>query len=408
MNNATLESTEPAFRAVQANRGHMTEPHVVFAGGGSGGHLVPGVHLANEIRCRRGGGRFLFLRGRRRVESLVLEHAPGVTRELTGLRTPRGVTGRLEFAVRLPALLARSIEILRRFRADTVIGLGGYGAVPPVLAGRTLGLRVLLLEQNVRPGLATQLLGPFAESVCCAFDETVGEFSNGLLTGNPVPPRDGRLEPAAAFERFGFSPDRRTLLVVGGSQGAHGLNRLVVEQLGVLTPLGGTLQILHITGENDREWVERAYRRFRLSARVHAFVPDMQSAYRVADVVITRAGGTTLAELALAGLPAVLVPFPHHRDRHQYANARVFAAAGAGFVLEEGATDAAAFSGSAGALLRDPDLRQRMGRAASRLARPDAARRITDLLWPESPPAHDLHHQTGDRSPWPATQRESI
>jgi len=365
------------------------------------------VHLAHEIRRRFGEGRFLFLRGRRRVESLVLERAPGVTRELSGLRTPRGVVGRLDFAVRLPSLLVRSIEILRRFRADTVIGLGGYGAVPAVLAGRTLGLKVILLEQNVRPGLATQLLGPFAESVCCAFDQTVAEFPNGRLTGNPVCGRNGRPDPGAALERFGFKPDRRTLLVVGGSQGAHGLNRLVTDHLGVLTPLGRTLQILHIAGETDRKWVERAYQRFGLTARVHAFLPDMPCAYRVADVVITRAGGTTLAELALAGLPAVLVPFPHHRDRHQYANARVLTSAGAGFLLEEGSTDAAAFAGSVGALLRDPGLRERMARAAHRLARPDAARRITELLWPESSSTHDDRQETGDPSPWRATQRAS-
>jgi UDP-N-acetylglucosamine--N-acetylmuramyl-(pentapeptide) pyrophosphoryl-undecaprenol N-acetylglucosamine transferase len=356
------------------------DPVVVFAGGGSGGHLVPGMRLAEEIRRRRGEARFLFLRGPRQIEGLVLEGAPGETRRLKGLSAPRGWRGRVAFAVTLPALLARSMRILRQFDADTVVGLGGYGAVPAVLAGRALGLKVVLLEQNARPGLATRLLGPLAHAVCCAFPQTAGQFLNGRVTGNPVsrPPSD--VDRDAAFRRFDLSPDRSTLLVVGGSQGARGLNRLVCDNLDSLTAVRESLQVLHLAGQADRTWVERAYSARGMRARVEAFVPDMPLAYRVADAVVSRAGGTTLAELAVAGLPAVLVPYPHHRDRHQYANARLFEEAGAAFVLPEESAQPAAFGRTVGRLVRDAALRSAMGSAAAGLGRPDAARRIVEVM----------------------------
>lgn len=356
-------------------------PRVVFAGGGSGGHLVPGIRLATELRrLTGGGGRYLFLRGRRRIESLVLDRAPGETRVLKGLTTPRGLLGQALFAFTLPALFARSFQVLRRFRADTVIGLGGYGALPTVLAARALGLRILLLEQNARPGLANRLLGPFAHAVCCAYSRTAEEFLNGRLTGNPVFQDNKDLDRGVALKRFGFSPDRLTLLVVGGSQGARGLNRLVLNHLSFLSPLAESLQILHITGEADQELAMDAYQRYGLTARAESFLPDMPLAYRVADVVVSRAGGTTLAELASAGLPSVLVPYPYHRDRHQYANARVFLEAGAAFLLPEEEGDAAAFAGTVGALLGDAALRETMGRHAAALSKPGAALHIAELL----------------------------
>jgi len=354
---------------------------VVFAGGGSGGHLVPGVRVAEELQRIAGGeGRYLFIRGHRRIECLVLDQAPGETWLLKGLIAPRGLAGKALFVIKMPALFARSLRILRRFGADSVIGLGGYGAVPTVLAARALGLRVLLLEQNAHPGLANRLLGPFAHAVCCSHARTAREFLNGRLTGNPVFQDLENLDRDAALRRFGFSADRLTLLVVGGSQGAHGLNTLVLRHLSVLSPLAESLQILHITGEADREWAEAEYRRFGLTARVESFLADMEQAYRVTDVILSRAGGTTLAELASAGLPSVLVPFPHHRDRHQYSNARIFVQEGAGFLLPEEKGDAASFGATVGVMLKDSNLRAKMSRAASRLAKPLAARHVAELL----------------------------
>ncbi len=357
-------------------------PRVVFAGGGTGGHLTPGVQVARALAERAGDdGRFLFLRGKRRVEALVLSDAPGETRPLPGLRAPVGIGGRLAFVAKLPAMFARSIWILQRFKADTVIGLGGYGAVPAVLAGRALGCRVVLLEQNVKPGLANRLLGPLAHHVCCAHEATAAAFRAGVRTGNPVRAIErtdaGR---EAACRRFGFDPDRITLLVVGGSQGAQGLNTLVCDNLGALTPLADRLQVLHIAGERDRERVAEGYRRFGLCARVEAFVTDMELAYRVADAALCRAGGTTIAELAVAGLPAVLVPYPHHRDRHQYENARAFADAGAGFVLDECDADAVRFRATIGRLLEDPSLRTQASVRARAIGCPSAAADVASVV----------------------------
>lgn len=357
-------------------------PRVVFAGGGTGGHLVPGVQVARALADRAGdAGRFLFLRGPRRVEALALSDAPGEIRPLPGLRAPVGLRGRLAFAAKLPAMFARSIWILQRFKADTVIGLGGYGAVPAVLAGRALGCRVVLLEQNVKPGLANRLLGPLAHHVCCAHEATATAFRAGVRTGNPVRPIERTSDArGSACRRFGVDPERITLLVVGGSQGAQGLNRLVCDNLGALTPLADRLQILHIAGERDRERVAEAYRRFGLRARVEAFVTDMELAYRVADAALCRAGGTTIAELAVAGLPAVLVPYPHHRDRHQYGNAHAFADAGAGFVLDENEADAVRFRATIGRLLEDPALRTQASARARALGRPSAAADVAAVV----------------------------
>lgn len=353
---------------------------VVFAGGGSGGHLVPGVCVAEEIRNRDDRGCVLFLRGRRQVEGLVLARAPGEVRRLQGLRTPRGAAGRMMFGLRFPLLLARTIHVLRRFRADTVVGLGGYGAVPAVVAARCLGLKVVLLEQNLRPGLATRILGPLADAVCCAFKGTADGLANGLPTGNPVRPPARELDRGAACRRFGLDPERLTLLVAGGSQGARGLNRLVVRGLPALSSFVDRIQVLHLAGAADRESAAAAYRRFGFEARVESFVPDMETAYRVADVALSRAGGTTLAELAACGLPAVLVPYPHHRDRHQHANALAFAAAGAAFVLEEESAGVAELGQTVGQLLQDEPRRARMAAAAARLARPDAVDRVVEAI----------------------------
>lgn len=353
----------------------MTPGLWLFAGAGSGGHWVPGGTVAAAL-VRAGGGS-IFLAGPRPTEKLCLARAPGRVVPFRGLPARGGGRHRLLFLGRLPALTWRCMAQLRRTGALGVVGLGGYGAVPAGLAARALGRPLVLLEQNVLPGRATRLLAPLAWAVCCAFRETAARLPRGCWTGNPVPPPE-TIPRALAARRFGLAPDRLTVLVVGGSQGAVGLNRAVLAAAPALVRRRREVQILHAAGPAARE-VAAGYARLGLRARVLPFVEDMPRAYALADLVVSRAGGTTLAELAAWGLGAVLVPCPHHADGHQRANARAFARAGAALVVEE-AEGGGRLGRLLAALVDVPERRERLGRAARRLARPGATAAVVAVL----------------------------
>ncbi len=346
---------------------------VALAGGGTGGHLFPGLAVARRLS---GGERpLLFGSGKSQEREWVGESAQAVALDAPML--PRGVRDLPRFAVRLGGALAASLRVLRGRRPDLVVGLGGYASVAPGIAALLTGRPLLLLEQNAVLGKANRLLsllgGRVAASFGAALEGLPGRArGRARVLGNPLRPEI--LAGRGDHGRFGLSPARPVVLVTGGSQGAEVLNRRFVEAAPALARTG--VQVLHLTGTRDEAAVREAYGAAGVAAFTRAFSRDMGTLLATADLVVCRAGGTTLAELAARGRPAVLVPFPHHGDRHQERNAAVFAAAGAARVVPENEFTAEAVERIVVALARDPVALRRMGAAASSLGVPDAAERV--------------------------------
>jgi UDP-N-acetylglucosamine--N-acetylmuramyl-(pentapeptide) pyrophosphoryl-undecaprenol N-acetylglucosamine transferase len=353
----------------------------VVAGGGTGGHVTMALALGEEMARR--GDAVLFVGTERGLESRLV---PEAGFELVRLPA-RPLAGRraLERAGAVLALAAASVAALRvlhRFRTDAVLSVGGYAAAPAVVAAVLLRRPLVLVEPNAVPGRTNLAVARFARLVFTAFRNAAPAFERVLGPGRVrtegAPLRRALVE---AFEKAG--PRRRPeppyrLLVAGGSQGARQLNDALLEALPRLDP--ARLEVFHQTGPADRERVAAAYTARGLRAQVVDFEPDLPRRYRWADLGLCRAGALTVAELALAGLPALLVPYPYAADDHQRANARELADAGAARLLDPGHFGGEVLVESLDALLADPEALLEMGRQAAGRARPEAARRVVDAV----------------------------
>jgi UDP-N-acetylglucosamine--N-acetylmuramyl-(pentapeptide) pyrophosphoryl-undecaprenol N-acetylglucosamine transferase len=350
------------------------EPTFLVAAGGTGGHLFPGIAVADELRRRDPEARILFVGTPRGLESRLVPSAGYPLALLPILPLNRVGLRRLALGLlALPWALLRAGALVLRERPRSVLGVGGYAGGPLVLVAALLGVRTVILEPNARPGFTNRVLRPFVTRAACAYDETLAWFgAKGALTGNPV-----RGELATLPSKLPGSP--LVLLAVGGSQGSRALNRALVEALPQL-PGPDQLQIVHQTGEAMREEIAAAYAAAGRPARVVAFLNDMAGALASADLVLARSGATTCAELAVAGKPAILVPFAAAADDHQRINARAMEAWGAARVLEEAQLSGARLAGAICELCADPSRLAGMGRSARKHARPDAAARVADLL----------------------------
>jgi UDP-N-acetylglucosamine--N-acetylmuramyl-(pentapeptide) pyrophosphoryl-undecaprenol N-acetylglucosamine transferase len=268
----------------------------------------------------------------------------------------------------------RALALLRELRPELVIGVGGYASVALVVGAWLRRVPAVLLEQNVVPGAANRMLARLARRVCVGFEATVSSFRPGLAvhTGNPI--RAGVLRALATRPPH----DWPALLVFGGSAGARRLNRATVDAVPLLRARGAVIDVRHQTGAQDVDEVRAAYARLGVPARVEAFIGDMGAAYAAADVVVARAGAMTCAELTAAGLPALLVPYPHAADDHQRRNAEVLAGAGAAEIILDHELDGPRLAASLGALLEDQAKRTAMAGRARALGRPDAAARVVD------------------------------
>jgi UDP-N-acetylglucosamine--N-acetylmuramyl-(pentapeptide) pyrophosphoryl-undecaprenol N-acetylglucosamine transferase len=267
-----------------------------------------------------------------------------------------------------------ALGLLRELRPELVVGVGGYASVALVVGAWLRRIPAVLLEQNVVPGAANRMLARLARRVCVGFEATAASFRPGLAayTGNPI--RAGVLRALAARTPH----ERPALLVFGGSAGARRLNRATVDAVPLLRARGTDLDVRHQTGTQDVDEVRAAYARLGVPARVEPFIGDMGAAYAAADLVVARAGAMTCAEVTAAGLPALLVPYPHAADDHQRRNAEVLAAAGAAEIIPDHQLDGARLAAALAALLEDPAKRTAMAAQARGLGRPDAATRVVD------------------------------
>jgi UDP-N-acetylglucosamine--N-acetylmuramyl-(pentapeptide) pyrophosphoryl-undecaprenol N-acetylglucosamine transferase len=359
---------------------------VLIAGGGTGGHLYPGIAVAEEVVAR--GGQVLFVGTKRGIEARVVPAAgyPLELLQISGLKRV-GPSAFLRGMGRLPLAFLRSLAILRKFRPDVVLGVGGYASGPLVLAAALTGRATAIQEQNSVPGVTNRVLGRVVRAVFTAFDAAASAFPphKVVATGNPV--RRAFTSLALAAPAPGDRAGAMHLLVVGGSQGARAVSDLVLGSVPILVKTLGPLRPLHIvhqTGSSDAERVQKAYAELglggQLVAEVRPFIDDMVAAYRDADVVIARAGALTLAELAIAGRPALLIPLPTATDDHQSKNAAAFAQSGAAVVLPQADTTAETLAAELAALLDKPSRRAQMAAAMTTLARPGAAAAVVDHL----------------------------
>ncbi len=360
----------------------MNGPCVALAVSGTGGHLFPGLALAEEIRRRRPDARILFFSSGRPLETEVLGSLGFDRVDLPRIERPSGVRGAAALATGLPRAAIRASRAMKRERVRAFVGLGGGSTLIPALAAWRRGIPVGLLEQNARPGWTTRMLSRLAAWVVTQWPDTESAFprpSRVHADGNPL--RNAILEGVRADPAsLGLLPGRRTILVLGGSQGARGLNLMVEEALPDLASCAGSLQFFHVSGGSDLERVRKAYGAAGLRAIVAAFRTDMASLYAASDLVVTRAGGTTLAEIAFFGRPAILVPFPAAADDHQTENARRFAALGGADVVTQAPGAGARLATLVKEALDDSDGLERRARASRGFHRPDARARIADRI----------------------------
>lgn len=352
---------------------------VVIAGGGTGGHLFPGVAVAEEILRRHPGAQVTFVGTARGIEAKVvpeLGHRLELI-EVSGLKTV-GLRGALRGALSIPRALWQSRRLLRALDPDVVLGVGGYASGPVVLMARLRGVATAILEQNSVPGLTNKILGRVARRIFVAFADSQRFFPTRkiALVGNPIRADIRAALTAGGEPRPADAPPR--LFVFGGSQGAVAVNRLVADAAGLLAARGVALDIVHQTGEADLAPTQERYRAAGVDADCRAFIRDMAAEYRAADLIVSRAGATTIAELGVAGVPAILIPYPFAADDHQVHNARELVEAGAALCVPQAELTAEGLADELAALAADPERRQRMRAAMRGIGRPDAAREVAD------------------------------
>jgi len=346
---------------------------VILAGGGTGGHVIPAIAIAQQLR-QDYGAEVLFVGTARGIENRLVPAAGFELRliQVGALKNVSLVT-RLRTALDLPRAIWSARGLLAEFQPGVVIGVGGYASGPTMLAAALGGTPTLAFEPNAVPGFANRMVAPMVSAAAVHFEQTARYFSRCQVTGVPV--RQAFFQVAQNRERK-TSP---TLLVFGGSQGAHSINQAVVGALPILRTNLPDLRIIHQTGERDYNDARDGYRRAAFEAEVSPFIDDMPAMFARADLVICRSGASTVAEITAAGKAAVFIPFPRAADDHQKVNAQALEKAGAAVLLEESNLTAEGLAEIVISLLKDRSRIERMEAAAKRLSHPNAAREIAEM-----------------------------
>lgn len=351
---------------------------MIIAGGGTGGHLFPGLAVAEEMKRRDSGSVIVFVTGRKSIESTILDRYGFLQASISieGLKG-RGWLKGIAVVAGLPYPLYQSYCIIRAQTPHLVLGVGGYSSGPVCLAARMMGIPTAIHEQNTYPGFTNRLLCRIVSRVFISFEESRGYFPGGTLylTGNPV--RQELLRHKAVDQ----GQDKPfTIFVTGGSQGAMAINRAFVKAVTVLKDRGKDVRIIHHTGETDFGRVKAEYAQMGIQADIHPFVRDMAKAYGKADLVVSRAGAATVSELAALGKPSVLIPFPHSANQHQMTNARVLADVGGTELLLQKDLNGESLAFRLIKYMDDRTALKKMGDQARQIGRPDAAYAIVDQL----------------------------
>ncbi|MBW2436583.1 MAG: undecaprenyldiphospho-muramoylpentapeptide beta-N-acetylglucosaminyltransferase [Deltaproteobacteria bacterium] len=350
---------------------------VVIAGGGTGGHLFPGLAIAQEFMARNKGNRVVFISTGNPLERSVLGQTDFRLESVTaeGIKG-RGLWNQAKSALKIPKGIMQALRILKDYRPDLTVGLGSYSAGPVVVSAWLLRTKIVLHEQNILPGITNRILARFADRIYVSFDDTQARFAPHKirLTGNPV-----RQELLNNHNGQPITPELKKfcVLIIGGSQGAHRINTTLIEALGQLTQKE-ELFFIHQTGAADEQMVSEAYRRANIAAKVQSFFTQMGPLYKQADLIICRAGATTVAEVTAMGKAVIFIPFPFAADDHQTLNAATLANKGAAEMIHEKDINAGILAQRIEYYASHPQALETMALKAGRLGHPDAAQRIVD------------------------------
>jgi UDP-N-acetylglucosamine--N-acetylmuramyl-(pentapeptide) pyrophosphoryl-undecaprenol N-acetylglucosamine transferase len=345
---------------------------IIIAGGGTGGHVIPALAIAQQLK-KQFGAKVLFIGTARGIETRLVPQA-GFPLQLVQVGALKNVSlmTRAKTMFDLPRAIAACSRMLTEFDPEVVIGVGGYASGPAMVAALRRRLPTLAFEPNVVPGFANRMIARWVSAAAVHFEETCEYFPHCRVTGVPV-----RSAFFSSAPKIGGVP---ALLVFGGSQGARAINSAMIESLPGLRANVPGIHIIHQTGERDYGRVLAAYRQSGISGEVHKFIDDMPGTFGRADLLVCRSGASTVGEITAAGKPAIFVPFPAAADDHQNVNARALERVGAAVVVEESNLGAAYLVETVGALLNDVPRLRSMGDAARSLAHPKAVEEIAEMV----------------------------
>ena len=356
----------------------------VIAGGGTGGHLFPGMAVAEAFIKREMGNEVLFVGTERGIEKRVLAGGKFPLKTISAMPLKgKSFLGKIKALWSIPKAVLEAFSLLKDFRPEIVLGVGGYASGPTVLAAFLLRMKRAIHEQNMVPGLTNRILKWFSQRIFVSFEETRKHFPGGktVVTGNPVrreivaclPERNGNAQETK--EKKG---GRFTLLVFGGSAGARRINEAVMEALDQLKDIRSSLKFFHQTGRDDVEFVSKAYEEKGFDALVSPFFEKMADYYQISDLAICRAGAGTISELAVCGKAAILIPYPHAAHHHQLVNAQKLVGLGAARMIREDELSGISLARTISQLYSHPEERRRMEESIRKVARPKAAEEIVD------------------------------
>jgi len=351
----------------------------VIAGGGTGGHLFPGMAIAEAFVEREKGNEVLFIGTEKGIEAKVL---PGGKFPLRTIHAKpiqgKSPLEKVKAIWGLPTALFEACSILRKFQPQLVLGVGGYASGPTLLAASFLGMKRAIQEQNVMPGMTNRILKWFSHRIFVSFEEAKKYFpkKKAILTGNPI--RKEFLAALRGGEGEKKNKDRFTLLIFGGSAGARRINRAMIEGLADLQGIKSSMKIVHQTGREDFDFVSEEYQNKGFEALVKPFFEDIAAYYKISDLVICRSGASTVAELAVCGKAALLIPYPYAAHNHQLINAKKLVDLGAARMILDQELNGRIIAQAVLHLHDHPEERAKMEEAIQRLARPRAAEEIVD------------------------------
>lgn len=355
---------------------HQGSLRLVFAGGGTGGHLFPAIALAEEFLRRDPGAEVTFVGSRGGLEEKIVPKYGWKLRlfDVEGIKRKKGRDA-ARALVKAASSTIEAVKFLRSVKPDGVIGSGSYSSAPVVAAAKLLGMKTAILEQNALPGLTNRALGKLVDRVYISFEESRKFFPGGrtIVSGNPV-----RRDIITKLEDRRGKGERFSILVFGGSQGATAINAAFLDAAEYLTDIWSALKVVHQTGTDGFETVLAGYKRKNLKVEVYRFIEEMGEAYNGADLVVCRAGATSLAEITAAGLPSILIPYPFASDDHQTVNARALEKAGAAVMIKQEGLTGAVLAAEIRRLFSDAQAMKSMRERSKALGRPRAAQEIAD------------------------------
>jgi len=358
---------------------------ILIASGGSGGHIFPAVALAEELKSKDGSAQIMFVGSDKALDRRIFEKEGFKYRLLSANKLPYRVSfNTLLFLLKLSIDIFKSLMIIMKYKPNAVVGFGGYVSAPVITAAYILGVPRMVHEQNAVPGRANAVLFRFADRIAVSFEETkkyLGAYAKkAVFTGNPIRASLLKDDKAGNIKKLGLDPQKFTILVIGGSQGAHNLNKAFLKSLSKIDEdIRRSLQIIHITGVTDYGWASTAYKELSVEHRVHSFLDRIEEAYSASDLIVTRSGASAIFEIAYFGRPMILIPYPFALS-HQSENARIFSTGGAAVEIDEKDLSGDLMKERIEGLLKDRNKLSEMGESARRMSVPDSSHSLAQMV----------------------------